>query len=94
MSEQEAINVMDKYTNKALSKVVIEAHVMAISALEKQIPKKPYIQQVVKDFREHDCYECPNCDSFVGYVSDCKDEHYQIGYCSNCGQKLDWSDKE
>ena len=63
---------------------------MAIQALEKQISKKPYVQQVVKDFREHDCYECPNCDCFVGYVSECQEEHYQDNYCSNCGQKLDW----
>lgn len=57
---------------------------------EKNEPKKPYIQQIVKDFREHDCYECPNCDCFVGYVSECQEEHYQDIYCPNCGQKLDW----
>lgn len=66
------------------------ANKTAIQALEKQISKKPYVQQVVKDFREHDCYECPNCDCFVGYVSECQEEHYQDNYCSNCGQKLDW----
>ena len=57
---------------------------------EKSVAKKPYIQQIVKDFREHDCYECPNCDCFVGYVSECQEEHYQDIYCPNCGQKLDW----
>ena len=57
---------------------------------EKSVAKKPYIQQIVKDFREHDCYECPNCDCFVGYVSECQEEHYQYIYCPNCGQKLDW----
>lgn len=57
---------------------------------EKNEPKKPYIQQIVKDFREHDCYECPNCDCFVGYVSESQEEHYQDIYCTNCGQKLDW----
>lgn len=57
---------------------------------EKNEPKKPYIQRIVKDFREHDCYECPNCDCFVGYVSECQEEHYQDIYCPNCGQKLDW----
>lgn len=34
MTEKEAINVMEKYTDIALSKVVIEAHNMAIAALE------------------------------------------------------------
>lgn len=57
---------------------------------EKNVAKKPYIQQIVKDFREHDCYECPNCDCFVGYVSECQEEHYQDNYCPYCGQKLDW----
>ena len=64
---------------------------MAITALEKQIPKKPYIQQ---DDRNNDCMECPSCDSFIGYEYDCRDGHYQINYCNYCGQKLDWSDEE
>lgn len=59
----------------------------AIEALEKQIPKKPYIQQ---DDRNNDCMECPSCDSFIGYEYDCRDGHYQINYCNYCGQKLDW----
>ena len=65
--------------------------VVVINALEKQIPKKPYIQQ---DNRNNDCMECPFCDSFIGYECDCRDEHYQIGYCPNCGQAIDWSDEE
>lgn len=67
---------------------------MAIAALEKQIPKKPYIQQIEVDYYEHDCYECPNCDSFLGYVLECKEEHYQNNYCPECGQKIDWSEVE
>lgn len=58
------------------------------TAVERMKPKKPYIQQVEVD----DCFECPSCDSFIGYVSDCKDEHYQVGFCCNCGQALDWSE--
>lgn len=41
--------------------------------------------------KQEDCYECPTCESFLGYVFDCKDENYQDGYCRNCGQSLDWS---
>ena len=50
---------------------------LAISALEKQIPKK-----VVK--AEYD-YNCPIC----GY-------EYLVNekYCANCGQRLNWDDKE
>ena len=67
---------------------------MAIAALEKQIPKKPYIQQVEVDYYEHDCYERPSSDSFLGYVSECKEEHYQNNYCVGCGQHIDWSEVE
>lgn len=41
---------------------------------------------------QEDCYECPTCGSFLGYVSDCEDEQYQDGYCRNCGQSIDWSE--
>ena len=45
MTEQEAINVMEKYTDITLSKVVIEAHNMAIEALEKQAEYKSLEEQ-------------------------------------------------
>ena len=61
---------------------------IALKALEKQIPKKPY-------FKPWDWYDdgedgslaCPNCkDHLTDYVpDDCQK------YCMNCGQKLDWS---
>lgn len=41
---------------------------------------------------QEDCYDCPTCGSFLGYVGDCNDEQYQDGYCRNCGQAIDWSD--
>lgn len=56
-----------------------------IEALEKQIPKEPIPQ-------DEDCLECPNCDSFIGYASECKDEHYRVEYCPNCGQSLKWGE--
>lgn len=70
---------------------LVQAKHMAINALEKQIAKKPDVQQ---DNRNNDCMECPSCDSFIGYECDCRDEHYQINYCPNCGQAIDWSDEE
>lgn len=41
---------------------------------------------------QEDCYECPTCESFLGYVSDCEDEQYQNSYCRNCGQAIDFSE--
>jgi len=103
MTEKEAIEVIrDKACNDRCEEIHCNdacmygkdkcAFDMAIQALEKQMPKKPYIQQVEIDYYEHDCMECPSCDSFLGYASECKEEHYQENYCPNCGQRLDWGE--
>lgn len=87
------VRVRDSYSIDHQQKAENQTELMniTIEALEKQIPKKPYIQQ---DERNNDCFECPNCDSFIGFAVDCKDEHYQIPFCPNCGQALDWSEEE
>lgn len=68
---------------------VLEAIRFAISAIEKQIPKKPIRHAVWEDFK------CPACGSteirpydteYREYDKDCEFE-----YCSDCGQKLDWT---
>lgn len=59
---------------------------IAISALKKQMPKKPY-------FREEEGakgYACPSCDMGVEirlFQGGCVKERF----CSCCGQALDWS---
>lgn len=58
---------------------------LAISALEKQIPKKP--QEVDVDFST---FVCPNCLSTIMYT----DEKETHNYCLKCGQKLDWRVEE
>lgn len=62
----------------------IEVWETAISALEKQIPKKPI---------EDDYYDepavCPNCGGNIINIAD-NDYHFQ--HCHYCGQALDWSD--
>lgn len=54
----------------------------AIEALEKQIPKKPIM---IKDTAET-YYICSECEMEVDKFDD--------NYCSDCGQKLDWSSEE
>ena len=68
----------------------IEALNMAISALEKQIPKKPNVwgDGYADGNLVYDMYNCPNCEKI-----------YEIDYeeydcCPNCGQAIDWGDKE
>ena len=60
---------------------------IAISAIEKQIPKKPI--NVEKHY-----YECPCCEHDLGVSDDdiFVYENYRPMYCLNCGQALDWSD--
>ena len=85
MTESEAIKILQRdlqiqLENKALPDG-IEAIQIAIQALEKQIPKKPY-----KD-NENGIYEkeyCPICHRSVF-----PNDHHCI-----CGQAIDWRDEE
>ncbi len=60
-----------------------EAFEIAISALEKQIPKKPKVLKVhdISGYKYGDCH----CGEHI--MDDEK-------FCSNCGQALDWSEEE
>ena len=75
---------MDSHAGRSQS----EAFQMAINALEKQIPKKPiaidyekYMDTVKNALFLKGAYWCPNCKHVVKCGT----------YCSDCGQKLDWS---
>ena len=99
MTEQEEIKKaikMLKDWNKDLSlmedeKEGIECHELAIKALEKQIPKKPTFDgdgYAPDGSFAWDEWLCTNCGS--RYEVDFDD----YDYCPNCGQRIDWSDKE
>lgn len=84
MTSEEAIYIItglpiyrmeQKYDNKS---DLMTALTMAVEALEKQTPKKPYRMDVF--FR---LQFCPVCNTYVS--------RDQI-YCDKCGQKLDWSE--
>lgn len=54
----------------------------AISALEKQIPKKPIT------YKSTNRADCPCCGNVVRGIQD------SFGnWCSKCGQRLDWSEE-
>ncbi len=62
------------------SMLFCEALKLAISAIEKQIPKKPKdIGHFIK------IYVCSCCENSV---------LLQPSFCENCGQALDWSNEE
>lgn len=63
----------------------VKAYEMAIKALEKQIPKKPYLKQ--EGLLGIKMWHCSVCDKAV--VSDWNRD-LGNNYCHHCGQKLDW----
>lgn len=64
---------------------------MAISALEKQIPKKP---KKIDHWRL-----CPDCYEKYGFSYDYlvgmkQRGHEDVSYCLCCGQAIDWTEDE
>ena len=92
MDRKEAIEFLKKYTDdEVYTKKCISAHSMAISALEKQIPKKAKF-----DFNLNDrtsSYRC-DCGKWIKVRHDCGtfNNNNAPNYCPECGQRLDWSD--
>lgn len=96
MKEQEAITREEAIKRLKESRFTIQPYNymnqaldMAISALEKQIPKKPtpidykkYMDVVNNAISLRGGFWCPNCKKVVRSGS----------YCNDCGQKLDWSE--
>lgn len=98
MTTEEAIKVIkegesdfcETHTSECLGKTCNKcegsiAYNMAIKALEKQIPKKPYDVDT-----EYKTFDCPECLSKLYTDDDMQD----CGYCPVCGQALDWSETE
>lgn len=88
MTVEEAINRLKKLITGALLNVSVEyaknyeeAIQQGISALEKQVAKKPRMKQQTKYQWLHG--NCPEC--ICGVTS-------RWDYCQGCGQKLDWSE--
>lgn len=77
-----------------------EAHAAeskALSAIDKQIPKKPtYVDTRFRNHGRHvrdgssldKCYKCPSCWSHIFHVFDSEK------YCIHCGQALDWGEED
>ena len=88
MTEREAITKLKRkayrttcYGNKVLEH---EENLVAIEALEKQIPKKP-IKSENQVVRYVNTYYCPTCELGITGTNIAK-------WCYHCGQAIDWSD--
>ena len=66
-------------------KADIKALKTALSALEKQIPRKP-LGGI--DFAGNEYRICCECSAIV------QDGEWRANYCPDCGQALDWSDTD
>lgn len=62
----------------------VDAFLVAIEALEKQLPKKPDIMDYILGGIN---FKCPTCKR--EYICEKGCEHF---YCPNCGQKIKWSE--
>lgn len=99
---QNAINWIKEYTSPKCDKCIFKcgekcdkdycacedkALKIAISALEKQIPKKPYDESKVRMTWYSECNCCKKQLPYVVW-------HDNMNYCPNCGQAIDWSAQE
>lgn len=88
MTEQEAIKYLkDGWVGSCYQ----SAKLMAIEALEKQIPKKPTNLVSKLLIGQGWTYKCPTCLSACGENRYHPEVTCDDVYCSQCGQKLDWS---
>ena len=86
MTEQEAIKYIENH-----GYISDDVKDMAIKALEKQIPKKPTY--------DGDGYAPDGTFVWDEWLCPCCRSRYEIDYdeydfCPNCGQAIDWSEKE
>lgn len=80
---EKTINRLKRMLHHNESQQACDAINAAISALEKQIPKKVIFKaSKYIPYEKYSC--CSNCDYPLGIDA-------EPDYCYDCGQKLDWS---
>ena len=75
---------------------LVQAKHIAINAIQKQIPKKLIrrratdddVENELRDFitRKGEICRCPACGDCIAI--------YELKYCMECGQKLDWGESD
>lgn len=88
MDNQEAIKTLRELRRETNDSWYEEVYDKAISALEKQIPKKliPEGDGYADGEMVYDSFYCPSCDHRM-------EEDEVKDYCPKCGQKICWEDK-
>ena len=99
MKPEEAIKML-KYNSNVIHKTIngetdineVEALDMAISALEKQIPKKAVRDERFRYGMRYEYYDwaCPTCGRLLAF--ECDINRSNIHHC-RCGQAIDWEEE-
>ena len=103
MTVQEAIKILNPETsadalseieyyggfsgNMAQIQAIIDASLVAIGCMEKQIPKKP-----IEDNTSYSGYKCPACNSNIYQLR--SHNIMQTPHCIFCGQALKWGEED
>lgn len=90
MTEQEAMGYLQTLANRIPLKfytdkgcqIYDDFSQVTIKALEKQIPKEPFIGYIPRDL----AVNCGGCNSFIGF----SDQTNKYNYCPKCGQAIKW----
>ena len=85
MTTKEALDFFEGFIKTAPVNPYTQSARLAIKALEKQIPKKPYDVDT-----ECKTFDCPECLSKLYADEDVRN----CSYCCVCRQALDWSEEE
>ena len=90
MNNERAIDLIRRIKTEETHEREIDKHEafdLAISALEKQIPRKPLYESLADRF-------CPVCGVYINF--DALNEKIEEApeYCSNCGQKMSWEEEK
>lgn len=80
--------VQDLAENAYINMCSVEEMNIAIKALEKQIPKKPY---KTKEHKQNNWY-CSICKCYLGDDMELQYACLQPKFCEHCGQRIDWSE--
>lgn len=80
IAKEEALAFLKDHDYWAEISYIDEACIVAIPALEKQIPRKSKYKQ------------CPNCNTDFSFITKnlANPKGHKIIYCWNCGQAIDW----
>jgi len=93
MTPEKAVEILKADEERRIAAIYAGIKMVAIKALEKQIPKKTKIIHdhllVHGNMKEQ---KCPACGNIVRYcISNGWANHIDY-YCSYCGQRIDWSE--